>query len=786
MRGLALCLLALGPTFACSANGHGPSTQVASAATESETEPAALEPGAGGALRPEMVASYFQEGALADAARRFALEDWEGARAGFAAAAVDESLDDGLRARAGLMASVCAAELERFGEAATGFEAAIVALPALSDWLRYQAARAHYFAGDHDAARRHAESVAADSIAGADAALLIGDVLRGAGDAEAVAAHYRGYLDGEHRIRRTEARFRLGEALESLGRLEEAAEHYRRISVGTPLSGWAAQADARLQALLPKLPAATRTRMTTFTAADYIERGMEYFAAMRNEKSEADFAAALSAPGLDEKQKCVAAYHLAQSVYKQRNRTRSAPLFDAAYDVCRATGNADLAVKSAYNAGRSYDKMDEAETAIERFSRVERFYPEHTYADDARLRQAEQYEEIGEDAKVDELLASSPKKYPDGDMRAQAYWRLAWRAYKAKNYQQALRWLDEQIRAMPIDDYWGRAGQAQYWKARSYGHLGKTDQAIEAYREAIFLYPLSYYSLLALNRLRESHPEAFAKTVAEMKTPPADPREGAFDFRPRPVYESEDFGRALEFLRLGLAGPAQAELARLGFRLPPHRDRLEDPDEIDRTWAMAFLFDAAGRYTKSHWVTRWNVLDYQRHWPEGAWRAKWDIAYPRGWWNLLERHAGMHGYPTELLISFVREESAFDPLRESFANAIGLTQMIFPTARRFARGTGIVVSREALRDPEKNVTIGSRFLAFLVKKWDGRIGLVVPSYNAGAGAVTRWVGERGTWAQDEFAEEIPYDETRRYNKRVTASYFAYSYLKDYTIPLMPN
>ena len=201
---------------------------------------------------------------------------------------------------------------------------------------------------------------------------------------------------------------------------------------------------------------------------------------------------------------------------------------------------------------------------------------------------------------------------------------------------------------------------------------------------------------------------------------------------------------------------------------------------------MAFLYDGAGRYGTSHWVTRWQITDFKRRWPTGPNRKRWEISYPRAWWNLLERSARKQGYPPELLISFVREESAFDPLLESFANAIGLTQMIAPTAKRFAKGTGISVSRDTLRDPEKNVTIGSRFLAFLVDKFDRRVGLVVPSYNAGEAATTRWLKERGDWPMDEFSEEIPYDETRNYSKRVIATFFAYSYLKDGTIPEMPN
>ena len=134
----------------------------------------------------------------------------------------------------------------------------------------------------------------------------------------------------------------------------------------------------------------------------------------------------------------------------------------------------------------------------------------------------------------------------------------------------------------------------------------------------------------------------------------------------------------------------------------------------------------------------------------------------------------------------MREESAFDPILESFANAIGLTQMIKPTAERFGKSLGFPMTRENLRDPAKNVAVGSRFLAFLWKTFDTRVSLIVPSYNAGEGATWRWLCERGDWAADEFNEAIPHDEARNYSKRVLNSYFVYSYLKDGTIPEVPN
>jgi soluble lytic murein transglycosylase len=184
-------------------------------------------------------------------------------------------------------------------------------------------------------------------------------------------------------------------------------------------------------------------------------------------------------------------------------------------------------------------------------------------------------------------------------------------------------------------------------------------------------------------------------------------------------------------------------------------------------------------------VTRWHVLDYRRHWPIGAWRQRWDIAYPRAFWDLLDRYAKKRGHPTELQIAFVREESAFNPGLESWANAIGLTQMIFPTARQYGRGTGIRITRANLRDPEKNVIIGSRFLEALLKRYNNQVALAVPAYNAGPARLDRWRRDIGEAPQDVFAEALFGDQAREYAKRVIGTYFAYSYLETGTVPEIP-
>src|SRR5207302_1391843 len=227
------------------------------------------------------------------------------------------------------------------------------------------------------------------------------------------------------------------------------------------------------------------------------------------------------------------------------------------------------------------------------------------------------------------------------------------------------------------------------------------------------------------------------------------------------------------------------ELKKLGLQPPTDRKKIDDPDKIEKVWAIAWLYDRAGRYAVSHNPTRWNVLDYRASWPVGANRARWQIAYPKAYYELLSRHAAKNNVPIAMQIGIVREESGFDPLDESYANAIGLTQMIPVTAHDFAKGTGIDPTRENLRDPEKNVTIGGRFLGSLYKDWNGFTLLVPTSYNAGPAGVRKMLRARGTWDADEFVEGIVDDQARNYTKRVLGSFFTYTWLYDHDVPVIP-
>lgn len=724
------------------------------------------------------------------AAQKFALEQWQPALAGFEAAlAAAPAGDDGRKARLHLMIGLAAEQLADWPRATEHLGHARDHLPLLADFITYHAASAAYFAHQPEVARALAGAVAPDSIVGADAEMLVGDVLRDAGDWAAVAAHYDGYLKRRpHGPRRSEARFHLAEAGEHTGvAAADVIALYRRIAIEDPLAPWAARAHDRIVALA-RASQLDPAVLEAQTAAENITRGMQLFDAMRNPESESAFDDALRDPRISAGERCVAAYHRAQSRFKARDRRGAAAMFDDAAAACKDAHNADLEIKSNYQAGRSYAFFGEHDVAIQRYQAAQAIDPRHSYADDALLREAEEWTSLGDAARAEAALSSLPVKFPDGDNVAEAMWRLGWHAWRDRKYDDAIRWWQKQIALVPRDDSYYGEGEAQYWLGRAYAAQSRTREAIASWRAAVRIAPAAYYALLSLNRLRETDARAFAATLAEISADPKgfDPRAPAFTFRPRPEWGTPGFQRAIELLRLGLGVPAERELKKLGLTAPADKKRVEDPDRIEKLWALAYLYDRAGRHATSIWPTRWHILDYRTQWPVGANRARWQIAYPRAYWDLLTRHATANNVPIAMQIAIVREESGFDPLDESYANAIGLTQMIPPTARDFARGTGIDPTRENLRDPEKNVTIGGRFLASLYKRWNRFTLLIPPSYNAGPAGVRKMLRQRGTWDADEFVEGIADDQARNYTKRVLGTYFTYSWLYDHDVPVIPN
>lgn|GEM_PF-1160275 len=125
----------------------------------------------------------------------------------------------------------------------------------------------------------------------------------------------------------------------------------------------------------------------------------------------------------------------------------------------------------------------------------------------------------------------------------------------------------------------------------------------------------------------------------------------------------------------------------------------------------------------------------------------------------------------------MRQESGFDPWARSGAGAIGLLQLIPPTAQAMASRTGLRgFSASRLTDPAVNLRLGVAYLRDLERIWGGQPALILANYNAGPSPTLRWREAFRTLPVEEAAEEITYWETRDYVKKCLANWWTYRLL----------
>ena len=660
--------------------------------------------------------------------------------------------------------------------------------PALAPYHAYYAARCRLRRGDPEGALTWVARVPSRMVPEAEAVLVKLDALIARKRWSEVESEAKAFLDRfPSGPRRAEAKFHLTEAMQQLQRpAEEIAAALRRIWAEAPTETWATRADENLQTLAQSVPPAQRTALVTHGAEEWVTRGMGLFDKNQNAGAEAAFTAALNAPGLDVATECVARFHRAQSVWKQRQRPRAAPLFAEAESACQRAQNRDLVVRSLYQGARCLASAGERDKALALYARIESEFPEHRLADDARLRAAEVLTDAGDDDGAEQHLRDLPDRYPKGDVAGEALWRLAFAAWRAGDWKKSLHWLDEEVRRFPREEMYFAAGRAQYWRGRIFEKQRAANQAQQAYARAVREYPLSVYALFALERMRHHFPKARADLLRELRPLLATQQKPSLsDFRPQPLFAEPGFLRAVELARLGLGSDARRELARLGLAVSDHPPESQGAAKTsgreDAYWITAILLDRGRLWSASHTIPRNTLTAYRWSYPTDARHdAEWRLAYPRAFPELVSKNSKANRVPEALQLAIMREESAFFPKAESFANALGLTQMLVRTAQRFAKER---VTREFLLDPSKNLEVGSRFLAFLLDHFNGALPLSIAGYNAGEAAVDRWLRERGTLELDEFLETIPYDETRNYTKRVLASVFAYSWLYQHDHPV---
>ena len=150
-------------------------------------------------------------------------------------------------------------------------------------------------------------------------------------------------------------------------------------------------------------------------------------------------------------------------------------------------------------------------------------------------------------------------------------------------------------------------------------------------------------------------------------------------------------------------------------------------------------------------------------------------AHPRPYEAAVVAAAGRHGMDPNLLFAVMRVESVYNPRIVSYAGAIGLLQIMPRTGRLIAHNMGNdLFTVDDLLDPATNIEMAAWYLSSLIERFQGRLPLAIAAYNGGPHNVRRWIADHGSAMPiDALCEEIPFEQTHRYVRRVLSHYAAY-------------
>jgi soluble lytic murein transglycosylase len=154
-------------------------------------------------------------------------------------------------------------------------------------------------------------------------------------------------------------------------------------------------------------------------------------------------------------------------------------------------------------------------------------------------------------------------------------------------------------------------------------------------------------------------------------------------------------------------------------------------------------------------------------------RHDFGLRYPTPYRTEVEDAARENGLDAAFVYGLMRQESRFVADIVSGAGAVGLMQLMPPTARWVAHKTGRTsVRAPQLEDPDLNIQLGAYYLRYVLDKLDGLQALGAAAYNAGPGRAQAW---RGSVPLEGaiYVETIPFNETRDYAKKVLANAMFY-------------
>ncbi|HLV09691.1 MAG TPA: lytic transglycosylase domain-containing protein [Halanaerobiales bacterium] len=159
----------------------------------------------------------------------------------------------------------------------------------------------------------------------------------------------------------------------------------------------------------------------------------------------------------------------------------------------------------------------------------------------------------------------------------------------------------------------------------------------------------------------------------------------------------------------------------------------------------------------------------------------WRLIYPLEYKEHIEYCSRENNLDAALVSAMIYVESKFKPDAVSSKGAMGLMQIMPDTGNWIAEQLDYSnFDLELLFDPEINILFGTWYLQMLRREFDNNSAVVLAAYNAGRGNVKKWLEEE--WdGREQSIENIPYNETKEYVKKIISAYRYYNRIYEYNL-----
>lgn len=439
-------------------------------------------------------------------------------------------------------------------------------------------------------------------------------------------------------------------------------------------------------------------------------------------------------------------------------------------------------------------------------------YQNHSMVDDVLFWAGDSLQRRGRDADAAAYYRRVVAMPTADDHCVEAGWRLGWMAFRAGQPAQARKAWQASLRSRcPMEP--SARGRIRYWLGRMDEAEHRLSAAKEHYRAVLKLLPLHFYAQQALTQLLPLENLQGQKRLLASLQPPAQNGVSA-GLCPAGLADKPAFAQGLYLWQRGLyaearaswlslevaGGPqAAAVLPRAGSnkraaakavgKAPPAtKSAFGGCGARQASLLLAQLLELAGGHREAHVRLLRDFAQELQQFPTPLTLPLWRQAYPLAFREPLAQAETASGLPPFLLQAVAREESGFDAEVVSWAEAVGLTQLLLTSGQMAGRSLQPQVrvqSIEALLEPNLNAQLGGALLGLYGRRLRNSWPLALAAYNGGQDTARAWHKRFAGVEFAIFAEEMTIRETRTYVQRVLQTFGIYRWLYAEQPPALP-